>query len=568
MKLSGIAASDGVGIGRVYLAQEADTDYSGVSFTSAENEKERLSSAIDAFCVKTEALFNRTKENVGEKEAGILAGQMSMVKDPFMLSQMNDMIDTSVTAEAAVDTVCGMFIEMFSGVDDELTKQRAADIADLRRRLLLLLLGRHDLDLAGLPKNSVIIAHDFTPSMTVGIDVQNVAAIVAECGGMTSHSAILARALGLPAVLGCEGALSSAKDGENIIVDGGEGTVIISPDENELKEYENRQKSQLDEKNKLSAFIGAKTQTADNKSVDLYANIGSPSDLDAVMQNDAEGIGLFRSEFLFMDRTSMPSEEEQLDAYKKVASAMGDKEVIIRTLDVGGDKEIVYLGLEKEENPFLGYRAIRLCLGNRQMFKTQLRALLRAAVYGNIKIMLPLISTLDELNEAKELIEECKRELKAENLPFKEVPVGIMVETPSAALCADLLAKEADFFSIGTNDLTGYTMAADRGNKKVQYLYSAYNIAVIRSIKQVISAAKEAKIPVGMCGEAAGDPLMIPLLIAFGLDEYSVSATSVLRTRKIISQWSKEDADRLAGEVMKLTSASEIYEYLKANAKC
>ena len=506
------------------------------------------------------------KDRVGEKQAEILLGQIMMLGDPFMTSQINDFIDQGACAEGALDAVCGMYIDMFSSVEDELTRQRATDVRDLRDRMLAQLLGQAELDLSALPPSAVLVARDLTPSMTAGLKKGAVAGLVTEVGGTTSHSAILARAMELPAVLSVENATALIQEGDTVVVDGGEGQVLVSPGEDTLRDYRARREALLAQRADLDLYRGRPTRTADGRAVRLCGNIGSAGDARAVMEATGEGVGLFRTEFLFMDRSALPDEEEQFQAYRAAAEALEGRELIIRTLDVGGDKDIPYLGLEREENPFLGYRAIRYCLGRQDVFAAQLRALLRASAYGDIKIMLPLVTCADELRQAKALLTRLKGELDAEGLPYnREIRVGVMIETPAASLIADLLAREADFFSIGTNDLTQYTMAADRGNAKVSYLGSPYNPAVLRSIRHIIRCGHEAGIPVGMCGEAAADPLMLPLLLSFGLDEFSVGASAILPTRKLLSKWSAEEAGRLTAEVMELSSADGIRAYLKAN---
>lgn len=568
MVYNGIAGSAGIGIGRAVVLADPDLDYSGAVFTGRENERSRLNEAVKAFKEQTHAMWERMKDSVGEKQAAILNGQIMMIEDPFLVSQMGEYIDDGRTAEAALDLVCQMYIDMFSTVEDELTRQRATDIRDLRTRILKLLLGRDDIDLTAVEPGTVIVARDFTPSMTVGIDRERVAAIVTELGGRTSHSAILARALEIPAVLGISGVAGAIRTGDRVIVDGSEGIVLLSPDDQTAVRYEKLRREQEARRAALRAFTGKPTLTADGTQVALYGNIGKAAEAAQVVKNDGEGVGLFRTEFLFMDRAALPSEEEQYEAYRDAAAAMGGREVIIRTLDVGGDKDIPYLQMEKEENPFLGHRAIRFCLDRPEIFKVQLRALLRAGAEGNIKIMLPLVTSVEEVRRTRALLAECEAELAAEGKPFrKAMPLGVMIETPAAALTADLLAKEADFFSIGTNDLTGYTMAVDRGNSRVANLYSTYNPAVLRALREIIGSARAAGIPVGMCGEAAADPLLIPLLISFGLEEYSVSPTSVLATRKAISLWTREEADTLAGMVMALATADDVEVLLKAHAK-
>ena len=568
MIYKGIAGAEGIGIGKALVVCEQTLDYSHVVFSGAENETNRLQAAIAAFCEKVTAMQKKLTASVGEKQAEILNGQIMMIQDPFMTSQMQDFIAGGQCAEAAVDAVCNMYIEMFSSVEDDLTRQRATDIRDMRARLLGILLGQTEVDLSDLPPETVLVAHDFTPSMTANMQKEHIVGILSECGSKTSHSAILARSLELPAVMSVENICTLLENGDTVIVDGTRGEAVVRPAQGILEAYASKREQLKMEKQALHAFAGKKTVTADGKQLAVYANIGKPDDVPAVLQNDGEGVGLFRTEFLFMDRTALPAEEEQFAAYRAVATQMQGKEVIIRTLDVGGDKDIPYLHMEKEENPFLGHRAVRYCLDNPEIYKVQLRALLRASAYGNIKIMLPLVTTVSEVRRVRELLESTKAELRKENIEFRDsIPVGVMIETPAAAMTADLLAKEADFFSIGTNDLTQYTMAVDRGNSKVSALYSHYNPAVLRLIKQTAEAANRAGIPVGMCGEAAGDKAFIPLLIAFGLHEFSVTPAAVLPTRKTVSLWSKTDADALAERVLTLDSAEEVAAALEEAAR-
>lgn len=569
MHLQGIGASGGIGIGRAVCVREQSLDYAAVRFAGKDEEKNRLLAAVEAFVGKTQAMAEDMKSRVGEKEAEILTGQITMLRDPFMLSQMQEIIDGGQCAEAALDTVCTMYAEMFAGVEDELMRQRAADVRDIRTRMLQILLGREPLDLTKLPAGSVLVARDLTPSMTVGLQKDNIAAIITETGGKTSHSAILARALELPAALSVPGALEQIQDGTVLIVDGGEGLVLPSPDPRTLEAYEARRESCRAQRRRLEAFRDKPTLDGDGKVYQLYANIGSVEDARAAAAASAEGIGLFRTEFLFMDRAVLPSEEEQYEAYRQVSALMAGKEVIIRTLDVGGDKDIPYLGLQKEENPFLGHRAIRFCLDRPDIFRVQLRALLRAgAVHRNIKIMLPLVTGVDEIRAAKALLAECKADLAREGLPFDpDCKLGIMMETAAASVMADLLAAEADFFSIGTNDLIQYTLGVDRGNALVEKLYTPYHPAVLRSIRRIIEAARAAGIPAGMCGEAAADPLLLPLLLAFGLDEFSVTPSSVLATRSHIAAWRRADAVHTAAEAMTLSDAPGVEEYLQAACK-
>lgn len=567
--LKGVGASSGIGIGTIVCIREESLDYSKVVFQGEAEEKARLKEAVDTFCKVTQEMSEDIRQRVGEKESEILSGQIMMLSDPFMTGQMEEMIASGSCAEAALDSVCQMYIEMFSNVDDELMRQRATDIRDIRTRMLRLLLGVSSVDIASVPAGTVLAAKDLTPSMTVGLKKENISAILTEIGGKTSHSAILARALEIPAVLGIPQVLDQISDGQQAIVDGESGEVILSPDEDTLKCYTAQWKEQQEQKAMLSVYRDRKTQDADGRNYELYSNIGSVAEAQIALENGAEGIGLFRTEFLFMDRTAMPTEQEQYEAYKAVSDIMQGKEVIIRTLDVGGDKEISYLKMESEQNPFLGWRAIRYCLEESDLFKVQLRALLRAgAEHKNIKIMLPLVTGVQEIRATKQLLEECKQELAAQGIAYDDnIQVGIMIETPAAALIADLLAEEAAFFSIGTNDLTQYTLAVDRGNAKVENLYTTLHPAVLRSIRSIIRAAKEAKIPVGMCGEAAADPALIPLLLEFGLDEMSVSASSILKTRKIVSQWSQKETAEVEQKAMQLDEPQAVEEYLLSVCK-
>ena len=566
MILQGIAASGGVGLGRAVCVREEKLDYSGVAYSGKESEKERLQAALEEFEDRTDAMAQRIRAQVGEKEAEILIGQITMLADPFMHAQMEEAIDNGSCAEAAVDAICTMYADMFAGVEDELMRQRATDVRDIRDRLLAILLGVTGVDLSRLPAGSVLVARDLTPSMTVGLSRENIAGILTEVGGKTSHSAILARALELPAVLSVPKALDLIEDGDGLIVDGSEGRAILNPDENTRSEYLKRQQEFLSKRAALEVYRNQATVDADGREYHLYANIGSAAEAEAAAQSGAEGVGLFRTEFLFMNRTSLPDEGVQYEAYQAVSKIMAGREVIIRTLDVGGDKAIEYLGMDKEDNPFLGHRAIRYCLDRPELYKVQLRVLLRAgAEEKNIKIMLPLVTCVEEIRAARELLDQCKDELEAEGLPYdRDIKVGIMVETPSAALIADLLARESDFFSIGTNDLTQYTMAVDRGNAKVERLYKTFQPSVLRSIRNIITAAKAAGIPVGMCGEAAADPCLAPLLMTWGLDEFSVSISSVLDTRASIRRWRGEKAKRVAQEAMSLSTAAGVEGYLSA----
>lgn len=561
---NGTAASDGIGIGNVMIIEEHTLSYSPQTVTDTDAESQRYNDAVNVFCENTTIQADALRASTGDKEAEILEGHIQILKDPYLNGEIEKLIANGTCAESALEQMCDQFITVFSMADDELTKQRAADVKDIKTGMLSILLGVQEVKISDAPKGTVLVAHELTPSMTAGIVKENIVGIVTETGGKTSHSAILARALEIPAVLSVEGAVSSLSNGQQVIVDGSEGVVIDSPDEIQIESYTQKRNIFLQERRELENYRGRKTLSASGEEYELCCNIGNPEDAVKAMDFDGEGVGLFRTEFLFMDRNAVPTEDEQFEAYKKAALILKGKPLIIRTLDIGGDKDLPYLGLEKEENPFMGFRAIRYCLKNEELFKCQIRAILRASAFGDIRIMFPLVTTVDELREGKKLVEKVKLELLAENIDFdRNIKIGVMVETSSAAVIADLLAKEADFFSIGTNDLTGYTMACDRGNSDVSYLYSALQPSVLRLIKNTIVCGVKNNIPVGMCGEAAANPMMIPLLISFGLTEFSVSAPSVLRVRKTISQWTKQEADKVAEKVMTLATEQEVKDYLK-----
>lgn len=564
--MKGTSASAGIGIGKAAIVEETELVIKKETISDAAAEKERFQAALKQAMEETEALAKDLTTRVGEKEAEILNGHLMLLSDPMLTGEIeNTIAGENACSEYAIENVCNMYADMFASMGDELMQQRATDMRDIKTRMQKILLGVSSVDIASLPAGSVIVAKDLTPSMTAGINPANVCGIVTELGGKTSHSAILARALEIPAVVAVEGFLNSVKDGDTVVLDGSEGVVFVNPEEAVTAEYEAKRTAYLKEKKELDQYIGKPTVTKDGVTIELVANIGKPEDVDKVLQYDAEGIGLFRTEFLFMDRNSMPTEDEQFEAYQKVAIAMNGKPVIIRTLDIGGDKEIPYMGLKKDENPFLGYRAIRFCLDRREdVYRPQLRALLRASAFGNIKIMVPMVTCLEEFREAKAMIEEIKAELDSRGIAYKkDIQVGIMVETAAASLMADAFAKEVDFFSIGTNDLTQYTMSVDRGNDKVSYLYSPLNPAVLRSIRHIIQCGRKEGIMVGMCGEAASDPLMIPLLLAFGLNEFSMSASAVLNARKLITGYSIAELQAIADKAMSFVTAGEVEAYMR-----
>ena len=564
----GVNASDGIGIGVVRVAVEPDLSFTPTAPEDPAAEKARYAEARNKFLEITNKQMERMIANGLVAEAGIMGAHVEFAEDEGIVEMVDGSIDAGMCAEQAVSEAYDMYYNMFAGMEDELFRERAADVADVKTGLLCGLLGQELVDLSSLPENTIVVVHELTPSMTADIDKNNVAAIVTETGGRTSHAAIICRALEIPAVLSVDGACTNMYNGQLCIVDGTKGEVIAGPTDETLETYRIMAKQLAEEKLALEAYRGIKTVTADGIEKILVANIGNPKDADGALEHDAEGVGLFRSEFLFMDAQELPSEEEQFSAYQKVALKMKDKPVIIRTLDVGGDKEIPYMDLPKEENPFLGYRAIRYCLANPEEYKVQLTALLRASAFGDVKIMVPLVTCIDEIRYVKHLVAECKADLDARGIAYNpDIEIGTMVETPAASLIADILAAECDFFSIGTNDLIGYTMCADRGQDKVAYLYNPYQPAVLRSLKRIIGEANKAGIMVGMCGEAAADPLFIPVLIGFGLDEFSVSAPSILKARRIISQWTKAEADALVEKIMQFETDAEVKAALQAAAK-
>lgn len=564
--MRGTGASSGIGIGKAVVVRDEKPEVVQVSISDKDKEVKRFEDVLAKITEATMEMAASLANKVGGKEAEILNGHVLLLSDPMLSEEIKQKIQNeSVNAEFAVDGVYDMYAGMFASMDDELMQQRATDMKDLKVRILKGLLGMADVDVARLPEGSILVAEDLTPSMTAGLNPQTVCGIVTELGGRTSHSAILSRALEIPAVVAISGLLDNIHDGDTVCFDGDKGEVVINPDADTLAEYEKKKEAYLLEKKELENYKGKPSVTKDGRKVEIVANIGKPEDAQRALEYDAEGVGLFRTEFLFMDRDNAPTEEEQFEAYKKVATLMKDKPVIIRTLDIGGDKEIPYLGIEQDENPFLGYRAIRLCLDRKEdLYRPQLRALLRASAFGDIRIMIPLITCVDEIREAKALIREIMGDLDRENIAYnKDIQVGIMIETAASSIMADVFAKEVDFFSIGTNDLTQYTMCVDRGNAKVSYLYSPLNPAVLRSLKRVITSAKEAGIMVGMCGEAAADPLLIPLLLVWGLDEFSMSASSILKSRKLVTNSSIADLEKVEKEVMKFTTEKEVREYME-----
>lgn len=566
MKIYGVGAAEGIGIGVAKVVREQNVEVVKKTVSDSETEVNNFMRVLDITKAETEEMSQVLEKNASAKEAEILFGHIMLMSDPMLVDEIvNRIKGESVCAEYVIEEVCNQYAAVFASMDDELMQQRATDMIDIKTRLIKKILGIENTDLSKLPYGSILVAKDLTPSMTAGLNPDNVLGIVTQFGGKTSHSAILARALEIPAVVGLSNLPEDISDDTDILLDGESGEVIILPTDNEKSDYENKKKNYDANKEMLKKYRELPSISKDGKKVEIAGNIGSPEDAKKVIENGGEGIGLFRTEFLFMDRDGMPTEEEQFESYKEVATAMEGKPVIIRTLDIGGDKEIPYMGIVQDENPFLGYRAIRLCLDRKDdIYIPQLRALLRASAFGNIKIMLPLITSMDEIREAKALISDIKKELDEKNIAYnKNIEVGIMVETAAASLLADIFAKEVDFFSIGTNDLIQYTMSVDRGNVKIAGLYSPFSPAVLRSINRIITEGKKAGIMVGMCGEAAADPLLIPALLAWGMDEFSMSASSILKSRQIIYGCDSKDLKAKVDKVLEMSTESEIKEYLK-----
>jgi phosphoenolpyruvate-protein phosphotransferase len=564
--LKGIGASVGIGIGNAVAIKDVELNIKKRTIDNCETELELFNKALEHTKQKSKSMAETLRKRVGNKEAEILDGHVLLMSDPMLIAEVETGIRTQMlNSEYVLEDVCERFAAIFESMDNELMQQRATDMRDIKTRLQKAVLGLEDVDLSELEADSILIAKDLTPSMTAGLDPEKVAGIITQFGGTTSHSAILARALEIPAILSVAEILDKVSDKDLICMNGESGELYINPSQEIIEDFKKKQIEQIEFKKVLETYKGKESVSKDGRKVEIAANIGKPGDIKKVLQYDADGIGLFRTEFLFMDRDSIPSEEEQFEAYKKVAVAMGDKPVIIRTLDIGGDKEIPYMNISKDENPFLGYRAIRLCLDRKDdIYRPQLRALLRASAFGNIEIMLPLITSIEEVYEAKKLIEEEKKNLDNQGIKYNNsIKIGVMIETAAATLIADILAKEVDFFSIGTNDLIQYTMSVDRGNDKVSYLYSVYNPAVLRAIKHVISEAKKAGIQVGMCGEAAANPKLIPLLLYWGLDEFSMSASYVLKSRKLVTDTDIKSLKDMEEAVMALESESKVRAFLE-----
>lgn len=564
--LRGIGTSKGIGIGKALIIHKCKNAVSRVKIKDTEAEVDKFNEAVEKFIQETNELVDKLSQklNGDDKNALVLKNQEYLIRDPeFTSGVISAITNDKLNAEAAVEDTCEMLKNIFLSFNNDTMTQRVADIEDMKQRLIAIMQGQKHIDLTKLSDNTVIIADEIHPSMTANMDTEHIAGIISEKGGDTSHASILARALEIPAVLSVKDICSKIAEGEEVIVDGAYGEVFVNPTPITLKIYSKKKKAYDERVKELKKYIDKQTVTRDGRKVMLAANIGNADEAAKAVKAGAEGVGLFRTEFLFMNKQALPTEEEQYNEYKKAAVVLDGRQLTIRTLDIGGDKDIPYMGLTKELNPFLGYRAIRFCLDRVDIFTTQLRAVLRASAYGNIRIMIPMITSVTEVQAVKKIINGICRDLDKKDIKYdKDIKIGVMIETPAAAIMADVLAHEVDFFSIGTNDLTQYTLAVDRGNENVAYLYSALNPAVIRSIKHIIECAHNAGIEAGMCGEAAADEKMIPLLLNFGLDEFSVTVSRVLETRKEIASWSSKEVKEITENVMNYSEEKEVSNYL------
>ncbi|MBX8993471.1 MULTISPECIES: phosphoenolpyruvate--protein phosphotransferase [Staphylococcus] len=568
-RMNGIAASDGVAIARAYLLVEPDLSFERDKVADVDAEINKFRNAIDTSKVELTKIRNNAEANIGPDKAAIFDAHLLILDDPEIIKPVEEKISNEqVNAPTALTDVTSQFVTIFESMDNEYMKERAADVRDVSKRVLAHILGVTLPNPSMIDENVVIIGNDLTPSDTAQLNKEFVQGFVTNIGGRTSHSAIMSRSLEIASVVGTKSITEEVQQGDMIIVDGMTGEVIINPTEDEVIAYQNKRERFFKDKEELKKLRDEETTTVDGVNVELAANIGTPKDLDGVMDNGAEGIGLYRTEFLYMGRDEMPSEDEQFEAYKSVLEEMDGKRVVVRTLDIGGDKELPYLNLPEEMNPFLGYRAIRLCLNEPEIFKPQLRALLRASTYGKLSIMFPMVATVQEFRDAKALLNEEKEKLIKEGVEVAEdIELGIMVEIPATAALADVFAKEVDFFSIGTNDLIQYTMAADRMSERVSYLYQPYNPSILRLVKQVIDASHQEGKWTGMCGEMAGDATAIPVLLGLGLDEFSMSATSVLKARRQIKGLSQNEMRELANRALDCVSADEVEDLVQSYTK-
>ncbi len=563
--IKGIGASNGIAIGKAYKLDMPDLTVVKTTISDVEAENQRFINASAKVRGDLEKIKEFATVNLSEEEAMVFDAHMLVLSDPELVDGVaNSIKSNNVNAEVALDEITNAHIAFFESMDDEYFRERAADIKDVKRRLMAALMGKDLPNPSEINEEVVIIAHDLTPSDTAQLNKNLVRGFATDIGGRTSHSAILARSMEIPAVVATNTVTQSVNNGDFVIMDGSQGIIIINPSNEEITEYIKKRDAFIEYRRELKALKNEKSVTKDNYHVELAANIGSPKDLESVLENGAEGVGLYRTEFLYMESANLPTEEEQYSAYKEVLEGMAGKPVVVRTLDIGGDKELAAIEMPKEMNPFLGVRAIRLCFQREDIFRTQLRALLRASVYGNLRIMFPMIATLDEFRKAKKILLEEKEKLVSESIPVSnDFQVGIMIEIPAAAVLADQFAKEVDFFSIGTNDLIQYTFAADRMSTSISYLYQPYNPAILRLIKNVIDASHKEGKWTGMCGEMAGELMAAPLLIGLGLDEFSMSATSILGSRKLIRELNKSEMNKLASEALEKGTYEEVVELVK-----
>ena len=564
LELKGIAVSDGIALAKACCLIEPDLTFNRIEVSDTRAENNRFKNAVATSKLELQEICEIAKSKFGEEKATIFSAHLLLLEDPELLSAIEVKINEGINAEYALHEVSTMFIDMFEAMDNEYMQERAADIRDVAKRILAHLLGVTIPDYSHLTSDVIIVAEDLTPSMTAQLDTKYVKGFITDIGGRTSHSAILARTMEIPAVVGTKTATKNIKHGAPVIIDGANGKIIVNATEELSECYVIKKKTHEDKRSELSQYRSLQSVSADGYGVEISGNICKQEDVDMIVQNGGDGIGLFRTEFLYMNRQELPNEEEQFTVYRAVLEKMQEKPTVVRTLDIGGDKNLPYLKLAPEMNPFLGYRAIRLCLDQQGIFRTQLRALIRASVYGNLKIMFPMIATLEEFRTAKALLLEEQQNLKAEGFAMSEkIEIGMMIEIPSAAIIADLFAKEADFFSIGTNDLIQYTLAADRMNESVSYLYQPYHPAVLRLIKMVIDAAHRNGKWVGMCGEMAGDEIAVPILLALGLDEFSMNASDILKARAQITKLSKVSLMKHIEHILMLASAADVEQYVR-----
>ena len=567
--IQGIQASDGISIAPCYLFVEPNLNIDKKTIDNPQQEITRFDNAMHESKVQLTKIRNTAEEALGAEHAAIFDAHLLVLDDPELINPIKEAIEQkSVNAESALEDKANEFIQIFESMDNEYMKERAADIRDVSKRIKANLLGVELPSPATIDHEVIVVAHDLTPSDTAQLNKQFVKGFVTNIGGRTSHSAIMARSLEIPAVVGAKSIIDEVNNGDILIIDGEAGVVIVDPTEEEISEYTERARQVEQDKEELKQFVDEKTETKDGHHVELAANIGTPKDVDSVIENGGEGVGLFRTEFLYMGRDNMPTEDEQFESYKTVLEAMDGKPVVVRTLDIGGDKELSYLDMPEELNPFLGYRAIRLCLDREDIFRPQLRALLRASTYGTLKIMFPMVATIDEFRQAKSILLDEKEKLKSEGHDVSDdIEVGIMVEIPATAMIAKQFAKEVDFFSIGTNDLIQYTFAADRMSEHVSYLYQPFNPSLLHLIKNVIDASHEADIWTGMCGEMAGDSRAIPLLLGLGLDEFSMSATSILKARRQMKSLTTDEMKKLSDEALQCSTSEEVLDLVNAYVK-